>query len=392
MQQSIGLHPRSIELDGLRGIAILMVLETHYGVLSHPLALASSNLSRVFAPLLAFGWSGVDLFFVLSGFLLGGILMDNKDASNYFKVFYTRRICRIFPLYFLVVIPLLVIPLPLISSSLNSIYVEPLPSWTYLTYTQNIAMAQEERWGTVWLGPTWSLAVEEQFYLILPFLIRFVSKERLPYLFVSLILMATLSRLAILAFHPHGDFAFFLLLPSRAEPLLLGVLGAWAVRNQRCLHLLHTHRRLLYGVLAILAGSTVLLVLGFYRHPTDVLTTLFPATYGYLLLGLLFTCILLIAVTEKRGIVSFVTRNRLLGKIGVIAYGVYLLHVPVQGLLVWFLLGEAPFSPVDTTPEVLVTFGALLLTLGIATISWVLFEKRIVSWGRSFKYDSPVTP
>jgi peptidoglycan/LPS O-acetylase OafA/YrhL len=123
-----------------------------------------------------------------------------------------------------------------------------------------------------------------------------------------------------------------------------------------------------------------------------VLTTLFPATYGYLLLGLLFTCILLIAVTEKRGIVSFVTRNRLLGKIGVIAYGVYLLHVPVQGLLVWFLLGEAPFSPVDTTPEVLVTFGALLLTLGIATISWVLFEKRIVSWGRSFKYDSPVTP
>lgn len=371
----------------MRGIAILMVVDFHYGVLAVPLAW--SGLSQI-GPLLGIGWSGVDLFFVLSGFLLGGILLDNKEASNYFKVFYTRRVCRIFPLYFLVVIPLLIAPLPLVLDSVDSLFGESLPSWTYLTYTKNFAMAQEGRYGPVWLAPTWSLAVEEQFYLILPFLIRFVSREKLPYLLAGLTLAATLLRLAILAFHPQGDFAFFVLLPSRAEPLLLGVLGAWAVRNERWLTVLLMHRRALYRVLAVLTASTALLVLGPYSNPTPALAALFPPTYGFALLGLLYICALLIAVTEKRGLVFFVTRNRILGKIGVIAYGTYLLHLPVRGLIFWLILGKAPFQPPGTWSDYIVVLGALLLTLTLASISWIFFEKRIVNWGRSFKYKSPI--
>jgi peptidoglycan/LPS O-acetylase OafA/YrhL len=98
-------------------------------------------------------------------------------------------------------------------------------------------MVQEESWGSPWLYPTWSLAVEEQFYLILPLLVRFVSREKLPYLLMGFISLGPLTRLALLAFSSHGDWAFFFLLPSRAESLFWGVLGAWMLRNHACLDL-----------------------------------------------------------------------------------------------------------------------------------------------------------
>jgi peptidoglycan/LPS O-acetylase OafA/YrhL len=325
-----------------------MVLENHLGYLSIPLAWSGlSQILPILGPLLALGWSWFDMYLVLSGFLLGGILLDNKEASNYFKVFYIRRICRIFPLYFLVVIPLL-IAAPFLVLSFPR-FGEPLPAWTYLTYTQNIAMAQEGHMGFAWLAPTWSLALEEQFYLILPLLIWFVSRERLPYLLAGLILAGILYRQFIHAFHPHGDFAFWVLLPTRAEPLLLGVLGAWAIRNERFLTFLRTRRKLLYGILAVLIASCALLVLvgGYAPYPgpdptRPNLTTYFPATYGFALLGLLYTCLLLIAVTERRGLVSFVTRNRILVRLGIISYAAYLLHLPVRGLLFLLVFGRPP--------------------------------------------------
>ncbi|MFN7140591.1 MAG: acyltransferase family protein, partial [Limisphaerales bacterium] len=86
------------ELDGIRGIAILLVVLAHYFVLPVGPGFAAANFLGTFFGL---AWSGVDLFFVLSGFLIGGILLDAKASNNFFKVFYTRRVCRIFPLYFL---------------------------------------------------------------------------------------------------------------------------------------------------------------------------------------------------------------------------------------------------------------------------------------------------
>src|SRR5919199_1508083 len=199
------------ELDGLRGIAILMVVAYHYEL----------------APFL----SGVDLFFVLSGFLLGGILLEKKEAPNYFKAFYVRRICRIFPLYFLCLLVFLIL-LPvtlgwLFGDSIGMLAGDSLPLWSYFTFTHNFAMAQLGGWGTLWLAHTWSLAVEEQFYLILPLLICSFSRERLPYLLVGLILAAPLWRAFLYNFHPYGGLASYVLLPCRADSLLVGVLCAY---------------------------------------------------------------------------------------------------------------------------------------------------------------------
>ena len=92
---------RKLELDGVRGLAILLVLIWHY---VNREVDPNANIVLVYLKLAAnVTWSGVDLFFVLSGFLIGGILLDHRTCSNYFRVFYIRRVCRIFPLYFVLI-------------------------------------------------------------------------------------------------------------------------------------------------------------------------------------------------------------------------------------------------------------------------------------------------
>src|ERR687886_165684 len=356
--------PRYPELDGLRGIAILMVVAYHYNL----------------APFL----SGVDLFFVLSGFLLGGILLDKEETPNYFKAFYARRFCRILPLYFLcLLIFLILLPVTLgwlFGDPFEMLLGDPLPLWSYFTFTHNFAMTQLGGWGTLWLGHTWSLAVEEQFYLILPFLIWFVSRERLPYLLVGLILSAPLLRAFLYEFHPHGDLAFYVLMPCRADALLLGVLCAYAIRNERCLNLLRMHTKALYGLLALfLAAGAALMALS---SPT-VHVPLVAASYGYSWLPLVYSCIVLTAVTEKLGLFTLVTRIRPLSWLAVVAFGVFLLHIPI--LIVFQRLTSAGLLP-QAGSHYIIPLGALLLTLVLASISWMFFERRIVGWGRSFKY------
>jgi len=367
-----------------------MVLVEHYdlrGILKE--AFAGNVVSEYLAPVrlgLSLGWTGVDLFFVLSGFLLGGILMDTRAAPNLFKVFYIRRACRIWPLYYLlIVVFLLFIPQPW-NLGINPAfgwapYQMSLPWWSYLTLTQNIVMGVQESAGSIWLTPTWSLAVEEQFYLVLPFLIRFVPQRNLLYLILGLILLTALSRWLVVAYFPTGDFAFWFL-PCRAEALFWGVLGAWMVRDQRCMNFLSSRRKTLYGLLAVLAVGTYLTAaIGFLEYAWLPVVA-FPPVFGYTMLGLVFGCLTLVAFTERRGPVSFVTRNKLLGKIGVISFGLYLLHVPVADLF-WHLVGG---ETSEGLARFLITMGAWLLPFALATVSWVFFEKRLVTYGRSFKY------
>src|SRR5688572_26568085 len=150
-------------LDAIRGVAVLMVLVWHYfcGNINAETHSTLAYLNRAFGLM----WSGVDLFFVLSGFLITGILMDNASSPNYFKVFYIRRVCRIFPLYFLTILLFVLFGWFLTGPGFRWLFAEPLPLWSYLTFTQNFVMGfQVER--AYWLGLTWSIAVEEHFYLI----------------------------------------------------------------------------------------------------------------------------------------------------------------------------------------------------------------------------------
>jgi len=138
------------ELDGLRGIAILLVLYLHYFVNGHG---AAEQLGWLRYPVAMgrLGWSGVDLLFVLSGFLIGGILLEAKDSSRYFQTFYIRRSFRILPLYFAVVSLFVVLKI-LFPRGVGDFF-GSVPLWSYATFTQNIWRSLFSENG-IWLGPT----------------------------------------------------------------------------------------------------------------------------------------------------------------------------------------------------------------------------------------------
>jgi peptidoglycan/LPS O-acetylase OafA/YrhL len=147
--------------DGLsRRLAILLVLVWHYYVKAVQDAVPGSWLAYSLAAL-RLTWSGVDLFFVLSGFLIGGILYDAKDATNYYRTFYVRRIFRIFPLYFLWV-ALFFAGLALVgrdsAGPLRALFNRDLPGWSYPLFLQNIFMSSRGTFGPEWVAITWSLA------------------------------------------------------------------------------------------------------------------------------------------------------------------------------------------------------------------------------------------
>jgi peptidoglycan/LPS O-acetylase OafA/YrhL len=187
------------ELDGIRGLAIALVLVWHY-VHAQLQQVEPGTPLAFFKQAVSFTWSGVDLFFVLSGFLIAGILLDHREAENYFRVFYIRRVCRIFPLYyahFALFVMLLAFGVGLAPGLYWLFDTAGLPLWSYATFTQNIVMASRVVMGSDWLAVTWSLAIEEQFYLVLPFIIRFTPPRALPWILGGLLLMAPVLRAAV---------------------------------------------------------------------------------------------------------------------------------------------------------------------------------------------------
>jgi peptidoglycan/LPS O-acetylase OafA/YrhL len=369
------------QLDGLRGIAIFLVIVWHYVAFS--LLPEPGSIAAYAMDCLRLSWSGVDLFFVLSGFLIGGILIDNQKANNYFKVFYVRRVFRILPLYFswlflfsALLIASRVASLPV---SVTSLIVGPIPLWSYATFSQNLLMSYHNTFGTLWMGITWSLAVEEQFYCVLPFVIRYLKTRMLPWFLLGCILIAPLLRVALSFSFQSGALAAYVLMPCRADALLLGALCAWMVRQQNISHLLKKHIRALYLAFVILLFGAAILAIKYDPYISYGLQNL-----GYTWLALLYSCLLLIALTENRGIIKLITMNFLLRKLGKIAYGVYLIHSVILSLT-HELIYEGPKIHYITYIMTLVV--ALTLTLILAGLSWRFFEKPLVAIGHRLRYQ-----
>jgi peptidoglycan/LPS O-acetylase OafA/YrhL len=170
--------------DVVRGIAILLVLVHNLNAFT----------VRPFSYLTTYGWMGVDLFFVLSGFLITGILLDSKQSARFFTNFYARRCLRIWPLYYVVFLSIFVV-LPLLwHQQAHDIFQRAHPWWSYFFYLQNFFVAQPlKSFGA--LGVTWSLAVEELFYLVWPLFVRFLGLTQLRWVAWCIILGSPALRL-----------------------------------------------------------------------------------------------------------------------------------------------------------------------------------------------------
>lgn len=376
------------ELDGLRGLAILMVLLWHFvfgrfAGANSPIE-EGSLLSYLVAPGLL-TWSGVDLFFVLSGFLIGGILLDARESPNYFKAFYMRRFWRIVPIY-AVVVALFFLVVALGVDFLTPMQPDPIPWYSYVTFTQNFWMAAEGLGIGNFLNITWSLAIEEQFYLTLPFLIRYVKQPYLTYLLIGLVFAAIAVRL-LLYFLTSGSWVtIYVLMPARADALMLGVLGALMVRNFAVRGFLLANRGLCLAFLAVASvGVGVFAFNGWLFFSPQMMT------FGYTLLAVFYLSILLFAVLHNDGILGRIMRNRALMWLGSIAYGTYLLHILAIFISGWllrnFLVGEFIAETFGLTAyTVVMILLSLTLTLTVASISWKYFEQPMTKIGKRFKY------
>lgn len=369
------------ELDGLRGLAILLVLIWHYFIGQMPVR--PGSFASYVDILGRLTWSGVDLFLILSGFLIGGILLDARSTPNYFSAFYMRRLYRILPLYAVVCFLFwLGVSLSVESrvAGLGSLFENSLPWYAYATFTQNFWMIWYGSFGAGWLCATWSLAVEEQFYLTLPFVIRYVKRCRLPYILVAIILIAPVIRTLLYFYLPHGSLAAYVLTPCRADALMLGVAAAVFVRSRAGWMFLVTNKRLLYLSLGVLSFGMLALTVNDWG-----VYSLAMSSVGYTWVALFYLCLMLIALSHQESLLACILRNRALAELGTIAYGTYLIHLGVLGLCHALIRGREP--QIASISDAAVTLLALVLTLALARLSWVYFEKPLVKRGHQHSYE-----
>ena len=374
-----GASERVPELDGLRGLAILLVILCHYiSNSSGGSSLPFAYFSRMFS----LGWSGVDLFFVLSGFLIGGILLDARTAPNYFRAFYIRRVHRILPVYyawislFAITSFLLLRFLPGVDSArLQS----PMPVAFYYLFFQNLVSASYLGLAWYWVSITWSLAVEEQFNLITPPLIRFLNLRRLTSLLISAVVLAPVVRYFVVMSWQGGREAAYILLPCRADSLALGILAALAWRTPRVKQWLAVHLRLLRLVLLVLF-SGLLVLLKWFPTPYHLLTQ----TLGFSWLAWFYACLMLLALLDTQSWSARLFRFRPLRALGTISYCVYLIHFLVLAACHRLILGSGPRYA--DFPGAATTLLAFALTIGIAKLSWKYFEQPLLRRGQACSY------
>jgi peptidoglycan/LPS O-acetylase OafA/YrhL len=373
------LAPRIRALDGLRGLAVLLVVVEHLYT-AVPEAPVGHWTHEILKRVGALGYGGVDLFFVLSGCLIGGILLDYRDSPRLLPTFFARRFFRIIPLYALLLATFFVCrEIPSLRAMNRYTYFDsPVPLWPYFAMLQNVAMAWTRDIGAFWVGPTWSLGIEEQFYLFMPLLVRHLPRRTLAIFCLVAVAACPLLRTVAL-FGADNLAAALFLLPMRADSLLLGVLVALLLRSKAGLAFVRARRTSLAALLLALAA--VLAVFAALRLGAGSLPI---ATFGYTIIGLFFAGLVLWVRAFPDGGLASTFSARPLVALGLISYFVYLFHTPVAYVLNWLLLSRPPLNLTWSGAGVnALSFG---ITLLLAAISYRYFEAPLIRIGHRFRY------
>jgi peptidoglycan/LPS O-acetylase OafA/YrhL len=342
-------------LDGLRGIAILLVLVWH-----------------VAPPFQSFfpGWSGVDLFFVISGYLITGRLLATKGRPHYLSGFFRNRALRILPLYYAVVIGfLLAVHLFVQQKNLPefSFYTQHWKS--YLLFLQNWPLVFSGLPRNPSLAHLWSLAIEEQFYLVWPLVILLMPFPRASFrIFTGLVIVIMTARTICYLNYPSSHTANYFNTFFRVDSLIIGALLC-QLHAEGAKIPVKIARILTLALMALIIAGNVLV------KSVD-LASPFNGTIGYTLLALLFACVIHLCVMPGNGAMARFFEHPFLRYCGKISYGLYILHYPIihtlgTKILYW---GITRWPGHDNLAMTLSMTACLLLSFALATLSFRYFE------------------
>ena len=351
-------------LDGVRGVAAGLIFVYHYG----GGAKSQSLPLRTIGNLLHFGWIGVSLFFVLSGFLISGILWDGYQKPGWWRRFYVRRSLRIFPLYYLAIGIAagfwLLMGVP--ASQLGEL-------WTYVLYLRDVPTFFSRLSilpTSIEIGHFWSLAVEEQFYLFWPFVLALVAGKRqgAKRLILALWLISLAWRAAAVGLHSSEWGSHFLV--GRAGELFAGAYLAMVVRGEA------PERQRLFRVLPYVFGcSLALLVLLSIFSPNYEISSPWWCTCGLALLSICFAS--MIGLALRQGIIQSIFQTRLLRWLGKISYGIYVYHLLFRHGFIWLTDRIAPHAAYNAHLALLFAV-ALAGTLAVASLSFYTYESAFL--------------
>jgi peptidoglycan/LPS O-acetylase OafA/YrhL len=374
-------------LDGVRGCAILLVLLFHLNLLDTTSSVNSSD--QIFSKLAGAGWCGVDLFFVLSGFLITGILYDSKNGSNYFRNFYLRRILRIFPLYYAVLfisfavipnLPIGVVPAGNLER-LNRVQGDEIWYWLYLS---NFYIALVGEWRHGILDVTWSLAIEEQFYIFWPFVVYLLNRKQLM-LTCAFLFIITLGIRSFMVFSATHPITILVLTITRIDTIAVGAFAALVIRGNLELQRISNFSKIVWGI------SAVFLLGIFYFRGGFKNTDPIVQTIGFSVLCLNFASIIIIALTTKPDGTFFrCFSNKNIVALGKYSYAIYLFHMPIRALIRDTVYGPNQFIMLfgSRIPgQVFFYLLAISITFGMAYLSYHFYEKHFLKLKQYVPYD-----
>ena len=336
------------QLDALRAFAVIAVAFSHWFPKSLHLGLP-------------WGSGGVQLFFVLSGFLITGILLrcrEYNSPSKALKGFYARRFLRIFPLFYMTLLILAILNVESIRDSI----------WWHVAYLSNFFFFWQQSWQGQ-LSHFWSLAVEEQFYLAWPTLVLFVPQKRIGLLIYTTIFIGIATRFGGTYFFP--DVGYISVLPfANLDSLGLGALLAWKQGS---------FGKYLDRWLILAIPGYVLLF--FFRHLVLEYTCARDAERLCLLIA--FTWTILWAARGFDGIIGKILMNPVLIYLGKISYGLYIIHNFAEPV-VYGLADATGWTILNSTPVAVVLFAAF--SVSVAALSWKFFEAPLNGYKKHFPY------
>ena len=381
-------------LDGIRGIAILLVLYRHlWRVLFNG---SMMRLDAIFFDIPGVGWIGVDLFFVLSGFLITGILIDAKDGARYFRNFYARRFLRIFPLYYGFLFVLIVV-LPFIPALRNNYGLEGVQHYQlwYWTYLQNLLgpLRLFSNTGNLWAGHLWSLAIEEQFYVLWPAVVFLCSRRTLTWVCIACVVGAPLLRFVTIESEMprfSNTLATLTFMPARVDTLAAGALVAIAWREPLTFSR-YVRPAKVIAIAALIIVTVYALSVG-DLDSFDLRTQ--QVTFSTLALGFAAFLILVLAAPPTSWLQRACT-HPVLGFFGRYSYGLYVIHFPIATQLAarartHDLIRTVGGSEIPAHIVFMLVTGGL--SVAAAWLSWHLYESQFLKLKRYFRYQGARRP